>query len=151
MMYYTHLAFALLSSLIVLKFLNVSNPYLFLLIACFVSLLPDIDNRDSKLGRKFKFISFFFEHRGILHTIFTPLLLFVLFSYLNYNLFALAILVGYLSHILIDGLTLEGINFLHPISSFRISGFVRTGTFLETIFFLLFIGLDMFYLAKMIF
>ena len=151
MMYYTHIAFALFSSLIALKFLNVSNPYLFLLIACFVSLLPDIDNKDSKLGKKVKFISFFFEHRGILHTIFPPILLFILFSYLNYNLFALAVLIGYLSHILIDGLTLEGINFLHPISSFRISGFVRTGAFLETIFFLLFVGLDLVYITKMIF
>ncbi|MBU0930274.1 MAG: metal-dependent hydrolase [Nanoarchaeota archaeon] len=150
-MYYTHIAFALLSSLIAIKFLNISNPYIFILIVCFVSLIPDIDNKDSKLGRKFKFVSMFFEHRGILHTIFPPLLLFILLSYFNYNLFAWAVLIGYLSHILIDGLTLEGINFLHPISSFRISGFVRTGAFFEIIFFLLFVGLDVFYLVKMVF
>ncbi|MDD5650560.1 MAG: metal-dependent hydrolase [Candidatus Nanoarchaeia archaeon] len=150
MMFYTHLAFALLSSLIALKFLSVSNVYLFILIVCFVALVPDIDNRDSKLGKKVKFISYFFNHRGILHTIFPPIILYFLFNYLGYNLIALAVLVGYSSHILIDALTLEGINFLHPFSSFRISGFVKTGKLLEIILFLVLMGINVFFVVKMI-
>lgn len=150
MMFYTHLAFALLSSLVALRFLSVSNVYLFIIIACFTALVPDIDNRSSKLGSRFKIVSWVFDHRGILHTIFPPVLLFLLFNYLGYNIIALAILVGYSSHILIDALTIEGINFLHPFSSFRISGFVRTGKLMEIILFLFFIGMDIFFVINLI-
>lgn len=149
MMFYTHLAFALLTSLIAIKFLHVSNIYLFILVACFVALLPDIDDASSKLGRKHKIISRIFSHRGILHSIFPPLILYLLFNFLNYNTIALGILIGYLSHLFIDAFTLQGINFLHPFSSFRISGFIRTGKLLELILFLIFIGLDAFYLIKL--
>jgi len=150
MMFYTHISFALLASIFAANFLHPSNFLLFILIACFVALIPDIDNRDSKLGKHVKFISKIFNHRGILHTVFPPIGLFLLFNYLGYNLIGLAVLIGYLSHILIDAFTPEGINFLHPFTSFRISGFIRTGTFLETILFLLLTGFDIFYLVKMV-
>ena len=150
MMFYTHLAFALLTSLVAINFLHPSSILLFLLVSCFVSLVPDIDNRDSKLGKKVKFVSKIFDHRGILHTVFPPIGLFILFNYLHYNLLALAVVAGYLSHIVIDALTPEGINFLHPFSSFRISGFIKTGTFLETILFLVLIGFDVFLFVKVV-
>lgn len=150
MMFYTHIAFALLSSLIALKFLSISNPYIFILVVCFVALFPDIDEKNSKLGRKIKIISKIFSHRGILHSIFPIILLFLLFYHFNYSIIAYGILVGYLSHLLIDSLTLQGINFLHPISSFRISGFVKSGGFLEMILFLVLVGFDLFYIIKMV-
>ena len=150
MMFYTHIAFALLTSIFAVKFLHPSSVLLFIFIACFVSLIPDIDNRDSKIGKHVKFISKIFDHRGILHTIFPPIGLFFLFNYLSYNLLGIAALVGYLSHILIDAFTPEGINFLHPLTSFRISGFIRAGGFMEIVLFLLLTGFDVFYLVKMV-
>ena len=150
MMFYTHLAFALLTSMISIKFLHPSNVLLFILIACFVALIPDIDNRDSKLGKHVKFISKIFDHRGILHTVFPPIGLFFLFNYLGYNILGIAALVGYLSHILIDAFTPEGINFLHPFTSFRISGFIRSGGLMEIILFIALFGLDIFYVVNLV-
>ena len=150
MMFYTHLAFALLTSMISIKFLHPSNVLLFILIACFVALVPDIDNRDSKLGKHVKFISKIFDHRGILHTVFPPIGLFFLFNYLGYNILGIAALVGYLSHILIDAFTPEGINFLHPFTSFRISGFIRSGGLMEIILFIALFGLDIFYVVNLV-
>ncbi|MBS3163285.1 metal-dependent hydrolase [Candidatus Woesearchaeota archaeon] len=149
-MFYTHVAFALMASLVSAKYLHPSSLVLFIFVACFVSLVPDIDNRDSKIGKHVKFISKIFDHRGILHTIFPPIGLFLLFNYLSYNLLGIAALVGYSSHILIDAFTPEGINFLHPFTTFRVSGFIKTGTFLEIILFLLLSGFDVFYLLKMV-
>lgn len=152
MMFFTHLAFALLSSLFSLKFVNPSNKYLFLIIVCLVSLFPDIDNYKSKAGKKFGFISriieFVFGHRGILHSVYLPLLLFCLFYFLNYQLIAFAILIGYLSHLLIDGLTVSGVNLLNPLLKLNINGFVKTGGILEYLIFILLIIIDIIYFIR---
>lgn len=141
MMFFTHLAFALLSGLFSLKFVNPSNKYLFLIIVCLVSLFPDLDNYKSKTGKKFGFISkiieFVFGHRGLFHSIHLPLLLFCLFYFFNYKLAAFAILIGYLSHLLIDGLTVSGVNLLNPLLKLNINGFVKTGGVLEYLIFIL--------------
>lgn len=140
MMYYTHLAFGLLVSLLYLNYFNIKNEILFILVVVFFSIFPDIDETRSKIGRKNKLISktinFFFGHRGIIHTIYIPLILFIIFNFINYEI-AIASLIGYFSHLFLDALTKRGIKPLYPIFNKRINGPVRTGSFLEKIFFLI--------------
>lgn len=141
-MYYTHLAFGLLIALLSLDFFNIKNKLLFVLIAVFFSIFPDIDERKSKIGKKYKktswIINFIFGHRGFFHSIFVPLILFFVLYNIN-NEIGIAVLVGYLSHLFMDALTKNGIRPLYPIINKRINGFIKTNSILEKIFFLIII------------
>ena len=137
MMFRTHLAFGFLSALATVKFVNPQNPVIFVAIIVFSSLFPDLDHKDSFLGSRVPFsfiVRAFFGHRGFLHSIFPPLMLFIFFN----NIYVLAIAIGYLSHVIIDALTVRGINPFYPLYNLKLSGFVVTGSFFEfTIFILL--------------
>lgn len=136
MMFKTHIAFGFLIGLLALKFFNVSNPVLFITLVVLASALPDIDHPNSKLGKKVKIIFLFFEHRGFFHGIFAAFLFGGLAYYFLKGYF-LAVFIGYLSHLIIDAITLEGIMPLHPISRFRLKGIFRTGSVFEYIIFVL--------------
>ena len=49
------------------------------------------------------------------------------------RIYGIALFIGYLSHVLIDGFTKKGVNFLNPFLNLRLSGFVETGSFLELV------------------
>ena len=146
MMFRTHLALGFLVGLLSLKILDTNHPVLFVFLVTLFSSLPDIDHPKSKIGRKLFFISWpislVFKHRGFFHSIFPPLILFFVFNSLNISFLAFSIALGYISHLIGDSLTKEGINFLHPISTFKIKGIISTGKLLETMIFLLIIVLD---------
>lgn len=74
-------------------------------LVCIGSLLPDIDTASSSLGKKFKFIGAFFEHRGFTHS----LLFFLLTSMINPYLG-----IGVLSHIILDMFNPVGVELLCP-------------------------------------
>lgn len=83
------------------------------------SLIPDIDEPNSIIGRKLKFLSYpiniFFGHRTITHNLilFTAL---AIFFYTKEYTYLLALNVGILLHILQDSITYQGIkNGLFPI------------------------------------
>ncbi len=146
MMYYTHLAFGLLISLYSLNFFDVKYALLFTLIAVFFSILPDIDNSKSKIGRKNKVISkiigFVFGHRGIFHSIYIPLILiFIFYNNINSEI-AIAIFLGYSSHLAADALTKQGIRPFYPLINIKINGFFKTNSLFEKIFFLIIVFLD---------
>lgn len=142
----THLAFGLLIGLLSLSFINITNKYVFLAFVLIGALLTDIDTPKSKLGKKLKplstIFSFLFGHRGLFHSIWFPLALFITHLYFFRSTVLLALTIGYTSHLIIDGFTKQGINFLHPIANLRLSGFIETGTFLETILLIIFIIAD---------
>lgn len=146
MMYYTHLAFGALAALSVLDFFNIQGKLLFVLIAALFSILPDIDKPKSKIGRKNKIISgiigFVFGHRGIFHSIYIPLILLLIFYSSINNEMGIAILIGYFSHLAADALTKQGIRPFYPLINIKISGFFKTNSLLEKIFFLILVFLD---------
>tara|TARA_B100000315_G_C14165808_1_gene402185 strand:+ start:93 stop:551 length:459 start_codon:yes stop_codon:yes gene_type:complete len=148
-MYYTHLAFGLLASLISITFFNINNQAMFILIAVLFSIFPDIDERRSKIGKKYKWasaiINFIFGHRGFFHTIFVPLILFLGFNYIN-NEFGIAVLVGFFSHLFMDALTKQGIRPLAPLINKKINGPIKTNSILEKILFLIIILLILYLL-----
>lgn len=139
MMFYTHLTFSLLVGLLASVFFGIGQLYFIVLVVLF-GLIPDIDTHKSKVGKKIPIISFIlkiiFGHRGIFHSVFIPILLFFAFSYLGFYLMGLAVLLGYLSHILLDALTPSGVKLFWPFR-FKMKGFIKTNSILEKILFLI--------------
>lgn len=140
----THIAFGFLIGLLSLKYLNAPSIYLFLLMVCFASVLPDIDSSDSRIGKKIKPLSWFIEktfgHRNLLHSIFPLAVMFWIFFYfLRWNVAGIAFLLGYSSHLFLDTFTYMGVGFLHPLYKGRITGFIKTGGIIEYILFFILI------------
>ena len=149
MLYKTHLIFAFLISLIILKLFPESFNILFIPLVLLSSFLPDIDIHTSKIGQKFKVSSFIinkiFHHRGFFHSIFFPLLLYIIFNYIfELKKIALILFIGTLSHIILDLFTVEGIAFFTPFFHKRINGFIKTGGISEKIFFILILFISLF-------
>lgn len=107
------------------------------------SLLPDIDHRNSYIGRKLHIASFIISktlgHRSIVHT---PLMIFAFTAVLYFlsmeltgtfritaRLFITGLSAGMWSHLLLDMMTKRGIPLLYPITkkSFRIANFKAGG------------------------
>jgi inner membrane protein len=138
MMFRTHLAFGFLSALATVKFVSPQSPVIFAGIIIFSSLFPDLDHKDSFLGSRVPFsfvIRAFFGHRGFMHSVFPPLILFIFFN----NIYILAIAIGYLSHVIIDALTARGINPFYPLYNIKLSGFIVTGSIFESAIFIMLI------------
>ena len=137
MMFRTHLAFGILIGLLSLKYIEAESTLIFLLITAFFSIFPDIDEKDSKIGRRFKFLSypieFIFRHRGLMHTIYLPILIFLIFLLFNNVNYGFAALLGYLSHLFMDALTKRGIRPLQPLLKFRVKGFIKKEISVEPI------------------
>lgn len=146
MMARTHIVFALFLALLFTLFFSspLSHPFVhpflflaFLFLLLFSALLPDLDHPRSYLSQKIpllpSLLRFVFGHRGFVHSLWAAFLFFLILLFWQKAL-AWAVLIGYLSHLFADALTQEGLNFLAPFASFRIQGFIRTGSFLETVF-----------------
>lgn len=150
----THLVLAFLMGVIYLSFFKNINPYIFFPLVLFFSILPDIDHSKSYISRKFPLLTgpihLFFKHRGFFHSIFPPLILFIIFYHFSYPSMAFGILIGYLAHLLGDGLTKSGINLLHPFSTLVLKGPIETGSFTEFIILIILIAIDGFILISRI-
>lgn len=133
----THLVFALLMGLLIFKYFNL-NPILFIAIITLTSFLPDIDHPKSKIGRRIKILSypinFIFGHRKFFHSIFAALgLSFVIWHF--FGNYYTPFFIGFLSHLIGDALTVQGVNFVYPFKELRVKGFITTGGLLENILF----------------
>ncbi|MAG15583.1 hypothetical protein CMO88_00825 [Candidatus Woesearchaeota archaeon] len=135
MMFVSHFLFGILSGYFACNFLNCDNTFLFVSIAAVASSFPDIDHVSSKISRKlppFAIVSHsLFAHRGFIHSLFPPLLLYFMIFKID-SAIAAAVLVGYISHLLLDATTTRGIRFFYPLP-FKIKGFIRTNSFAEKI------------------
>ncbi|MBT4334556.1 metal-dependent hydrolase [archaeon] len=140
MMYKTHLAFAVLVSLIIFKFFSIENKIIFAGVLYFASLVPDLDIPKSWISKKTKVFSWifrlFFRHRGILHSVYPAFIVFFLLSSVDQKVLAVAFLLGYLSHLFSDAMTIKGVRLFHPLLRMRFAGIVKTGGLMERLFFL---------------
>jgi len=105
-------------------------------------ILPGIDSPHSKISRHSPFFhyfaSLFTKHRGFVHSIFSGFILMVgigfILSFLNLNLANAGwFFVGYLVHLLTDGLTPHGVKLFFPISNATIRGPISSGSFSEKV------------------
>jgi inner membrane protein len=153
MIFRTHISFAFLVSLLFLDSFG-GNKLLFVVIVLLSAGLPDIDHPNSKYGKKFWFLSkpfnFLFGHRKLFHS----LTLIIILSFLIWKFFGSywePFAIGYISHLILDGFTLEGINFIYPIKQLRLSGFIETGKKQESLLFWLFVVIDLMLLYRVFF
>ena len=154
MMFKTHIVFSLFLVLMYLSFYHVSSLILFLAIFFIGVMSPDLDNPVSKIGRKFKLtsnaIKFVFGHRGIFHSLlFVAAIYLILRSFFS-NFAAFAFSFGYLTHLVGDAFTLDGVNFLYP-SKLGMRGFLRTGGSMEYAIFIFFLVVDVLRIKSMVF
>ncbi|MEA3378021.1 MAG: metal-dependent hydrolase [Nanoarchaeota archaeon] len=152
MMFQTHLIFSILCSFTLLKFYEINHPIIFCLTFIFFGLIPDMDMPKSKLGKKHKIISnilhILFGHRGFIHTIFPAIFFFAIFYYYGFIEIAIASILGYLGHLLLDILTPYGLKVFYPFSKVNFRGFVKTGGFIEYIIQLLLVAVFIFQLKS---
>lgn len=138
MMGRTHMAVGFLAGLLALPFTDL-NPIIFVALAVFASLLPDVDHENSKINRLLpitRIVPMFFSHRGFFHSVFPPLMLYASVAYLaGLPQIALALTVGYCSHLISDCCTRLGCNLIHPLSTFRIQGPIFTDGLMEYVLF----------------
>ena len=135
-MFRTHLAFGFLIGLFSIQWLHPGNQVLFFVLVMVGACLPDIDHPKSKFGKYFKPIGWLFEHRGFFHSIFMLIILSLAIVYFFNWFYASAIAIGFLSHLVSDAVTVQGIMPFHPLSRARLRGFVETNSTIETVLFL---------------
>lgn len=90
-------------------------------LAVISSLLPDICHTQSKIGRRFKLISFFirmiFGHRTFTHSLlFIAIIVCLLYVIQTPSYYLVTIILGLLSHVILDMLTPRGVKLFYPIS-----------------------------------
>ena len=144
MMFRTHFVFALLLGLVSFSYFDL-NPYLFVFIVVACASLIDIDEPKSKIGSRLWILSFplkfLFGHRKLMHSLFVwGLIAFILSLFTKYWI---PCLIGFFSHLFLDGLTKEGVN-IYPFN-FRVNGFIRTGGLFEIIIFIFLLCLNGFF------
>jgi inner membrane protein len=150
MMGKTHLAIGLLAGLAVYPFVE-SWGMLFFPLVLVGALLPDVDHEGSTFNKKFpltRWIPLFFEHRGVFHSLFPPMIVVIVAAFMGYAWMGAAIALGYISHLLSDSLTRLGTRPFHPLWNFRLNGFISTGGILELVMLVIVGALDLWLLAR---
>ena len=126
---------------------NIYSQIIFCVILLTSTSLPDIDTKDSKISRKIpilpSLLSIFTVHRGIIHSIYPVIILSVVLYQYN-GFYTFAFIIGYSSHLILDALTLQGVNFFHPFAQFHVKGFIKTGSIFELILFISLIAISAF-------
>ena len=103
------------------------------------ALLPDICHGGSLIGRKMplvsKIVNTLFGHRSFTHSIlFLVLIAYLLNSFVPFEAVRVGLLVGMVSHLLLDMATRNGIKLLFPINlTVRFPLTVKTGGSAETV------------------
>lgn len=106
---------------------------------------PDIDIKQSHLGKKYKFLSKHLKHRGITHTLLVPAVLLAAMIAVQaipvLPSLIFGFLMGWVTHILADLCNRKGVPLLWPLSSNKIHiATFKTGTWHEAIFAILWLG-----------
>lgn len=125
-----HLFFSISFVLLFLKILNKFNfninIWFIFLSSIITCLLPDIDHHNSFLRSRFRYFVYlllnFFKHRSFTHSlfgifIFLYFLLNINYLYFNFNNnILIGMILGYISHIVGDIFTYNGIKFFWPLN-----------------------------------
>ncbi len=128
----THLSFGIFLSLILVSYFD--NKLIFYLMILAGSVFPDLDSNKSTYGRYliFRPFQFFIKHRGILHSLFMAVFLSLI---ANYFLNSFGFFIGYISHLLLDSFTKQGVALFWPYS-FKIAGPLKSGGIIDEMLFL---------------
>lgn len=162
MLFRTHIVFSLLIYFLLNFVLDI--PFWALGFILLSTAFVDIDSRNSKFGNKWYFrpLQWLTRHRGVIHSLFAAVFLSLIVGFLLsplggplmsefWGLWAgFGFFVGYVSHLFIDCFTKSGIALFWPFK-FKIKGFVKSGSWVEDVIFVLLILGNIFIVGKMIF
>lgn len=134
MLFHTHILLGITFFLLFSSFFGATGSVIFLLFVLLGSIFPDIDERKSRMNRYSgiigTIIAFFSRHRGLFHSfLFAGGLSFLLGIW--QPLYAYGFLLGYLAHLVGDGITRGGIMPFYPFSRFKVRGPFKVGGFME--------------------
>ncbi|MBW2988946.1 metal-dependent hydrolase [Candidatus Woesearchaeota archaeon] len=138
MLFRTHLAFGFLIGLYLVDYFKVEKQILFIAVLLFFSVFPDIDNSSSKISkglRPFSYLSSLFSHRGVFHTVYFPLVISAVFFVFGLKFAGMAVIFGYLGHLLLDMATKKGVRLFYPLSRMKARGIIKVGSLAEKIIF----------------
>lgn len=123
---------------------HVNNKIVFTFAALISTLLPDIDMSDSTVGKRkaFRFLQFFVEHRGPIHSLTLCIIISIILSFF-FPILAFPFFLGYSVHLLSDSFTKEGITPFWPYDR-KVGWRLRTGGVIESSIFLVFLLVDIF-------
>lgn len=133
MLFYTHLLFTGFLVSCLRDFIPDGQALPFFIIALFATLLPDIDNRRSTIGKFFPIIGITTRHRGFFHTPLATLLFWLIVRFFAGPSMGSAFLAGYLSHIALDSLSKQGIALFFPLTKRRLRGPIKVGSTTEKV------------------
>ncbi len=126
----THLLFGLVLAAVFTQVHSFANPLLAVVLILLGSLLPDLDERHSTLGRKVPIVGFLIKHRTFFHSLLFLVAVTILLWAVVPAWYVIAFAAAVLGHLFLDALTPQGVRPFWP-SKLRVRGFVRTGGVLE--------------------
>ena len=146
MRFYTHLVAGVLVAVVFVEYLSFPSDLVAVLFVLFGSVLPDVDEQRSRLGKLFPVIPKLFVHRGFFHSVALGTTITIAVSFVA-SAYALAFAAGFASHLLLDAMTPRGVKPFWP-SQVRVKGFVRTGSVLEALLFFALIAVVVWMLVR---
>ena len=137
-MFKTHFIFGLFLALLTFNYFPDLNKFLFILIALTSAIFLDIDEENSFIGRRTRplsnIINIIFKHRGFIHSLlFISLISILIWTF--YENYYIPFLIGTLSHLFLDSLTVSGVRLFYPLK-FRTRFIFKTSGFFDYLFFL---------------
>lgn len=121
---------------------GITNPIYFIIGVALGALLPDIDEKNSILGRFNPFASLI-KHRTITHTLWMALLISIIFLIIGmHSPFCWGIILGYWAHLIEDSFSRKGISWLYPFISHKHNnhyGYITGGIFEKIVVFMAFL------------
>ncbi|PLW80913.1 hypothetical protein C0585_00380 [Candidatus Woesearchaeota archaeon] len=134
MLWKTHLAFAFLLLIIGKIILELNMNLVIIFLVLIGSLFPDMDKKNSKLGRKAKIIGFIFDHRGFFHTVWALIIFSIIIHEIVGELEGYIFAIAYGSHLILDAITKKGIEPFYPLK-IKVKGNIKSGGFFEKVLF----------------
>ena len=136
-MFHTHVLLGIVVFLFFKDFFSGGNELIFFFMVLLGSVLPDIDERRSRINRWSGFvgtvIAFFAKHRGFFHSVTLYFILLLVITAYWSNYYAWGLFIGYVAHLIGDGITRMGVPVFYPFSQFKIKGPIKVGGFVESI------------------
>ncbi|MEK4426188.1 metal-dependent hydrolase [Solibacillus sp. FSL K6-1523] len=151
----THIAGGITASLAFAQ-ISTNNPFILVGAGIIGALLPDICHGGSKIGRAFpissKVVNKLFGHRSFTHSLlFLFCIAMLMNTFVPYKTFTIGLLLGMISHLILDMGTRQGIKLFFPIKiRVRLPLTIKTGGKVEQVIFAALCVLSLYFSYEMI-
>jgi len=147
----TRTHFILSLFILLLIYPQLTNPIIFSIFFLIAAFFPDIDSRNSRIGKNIflRPLQWVISHRGIFHSVFVLSISSAVIFIFN-NKAAIGFFLGYLFHLILDAITIQGIKPFYPLTKLKVSFILKSGSIIEETIFILFFIIDIFLIIRII-